>query len=287
MDQEKIGKFIQALRKEKKLTQIELAAALGVSDRAVSKWENGRGMCDVSLMQPLCKELGISVNELLSAQRLEPADYQISSERTILETLDYSQQKLKQNRRKNILMFTIAISAFLILLIYHVQSLKNMPPFYTIDFSSFTYTPTISERNEQIKQAIKDYILMINDSFQYDMEDAKNFVGMKVYGIDEYTENISYRAYAYIHEKAYKKEDDQLVSVSASSTFYRFDVLKVKGKYTVVNIDTPRDGSLYVEDMETLFPIEVKSTMDQDYDNDTFYLIAEEVEQQAKDYFHL
>lgn len=287
MDQEKIGKFIQTLRKEKKLTQIELAAALGVSDRAVSKWENGRGMCDVSLMQPLCKELGISVNELLSAQRLELADYQISSERTILETLDYSQQKLKQNRRKNILMFTIAISSFLILLIYHVQSLKNTPPFYTIDFSSFTYTPTISERNNQIKQAIKDYILMVTDPSADGIDDAKNFVGMKVYGIDERAEDRSYHVFAYIHEMTYKKENNELVFISGFSIPHCFDVLKVKGKYEVINIDIPRDGSLYAEDMETLFPIEVKSTMDQDYDNGTFYLIAEEVEQQAKDYFHL
>lgn len=287
MDQEKIGKFIQTLRKEKKLTQIELAAALGVSDRAVSKWETGRGMCDVSLMQPLCKELGISVNELLSAQRLEPADYQISSEKTILETLDYSQQKLKQNRKKNILMFAIAISSFLILLVYHVQSLKNTPPFYTIDFSSFTYTPTISERNNQIKQAIKDYILMISDPSADGIDDAKNFVGMKVYGIDEHAEDRSYRVFAYIHEMTYKKENNELVFISGFSIPHCFDVLKVKGKYEVINIDIPRDGSLYTEDMETLFPIEVKSAMDQDNDNDTHYLIAEEVEQQAKDYFHL
>ncbi len=65
MNQEKIGKFIAELRKESNMTQIELANKLGVTDRAVSKWENGRGLPDVSLFEPLCKEFNISVNELL------------------------------------------------------------------------------------------------------------------------------------------------------------------------------------------------------------------------------
>ena len=62
MDQEKIGKFIFELRKEKKMTQQELADKIGVTDRAISKWENGRGMPDLSLMKPLCDVLGITLN---------------------------------------------------------------------------------------------------------------------------------------------------------------------------------------------------------------------------------
>ena len=55
MDQEKIGKFILELRKEKGMTQQELATKIGITDRAISKWENGKGMPDISLMKPLCK----------------------------------------------------------------------------------------------------------------------------------------------------------------------------------------------------------------------------------------
>ena len=57
MNQGKIGKYISEKRKEKKLTQEELAEKLGVSDRAVSNWENGKNMPDLSLFKPLCKEL--------------------------------------------------------------------------------------------------------------------------------------------------------------------------------------------------------------------------------------
>ena len=68
MNQKKIGKFIQEKRKSKNLTQEELAEKLGVTDRAVSKWERGLNMPDASLMLDLTKILGISVNELLSAK---------------------------------------------------------------------------------------------------------------------------------------------------------------------------------------------------------------------------
>ena len=68
MDQEKIGKFIAKLRKEKKLSQKELAEKLGVSDRSISNWENGKNMPDLSLFKPLCEELGISINELMNGK---------------------------------------------------------------------------------------------------------------------------------------------------------------------------------------------------------------------------
>ena len=63
MNQEKIGKFISNVRKDKKLTQRQLADKLGITDRAISKWENGKSMPDLSLLKPLCDILDISINE--------------------------------------------------------------------------------------------------------------------------------------------------------------------------------------------------------------------------------
>ena len=68
MDQKKIGKFILELRKENNMTQQDLANKIGVTDRAISKWENGRGMPDLSFMNPFCIELGITINELFSGE---------------------------------------------------------------------------------------------------------------------------------------------------------------------------------------------------------------------------
>ena len=68
MNQVKIGKFIAQCRKEKNMTQAELAEKLNITDRAISKWETGKGMPDSSIMLDLCNELNISVNELLSGE---------------------------------------------------------------------------------------------------------------------------------------------------------------------------------------------------------------------------
>ena len=64
MDQEKIGKFIAKCRKQRKMTQAELGEKLGVTEKSISNWENGRNMPDLSLFKPLCNELNITINEL-------------------------------------------------------------------------------------------------------------------------------------------------------------------------------------------------------------------------------
>ena len=84
MDQVKIGRFVAECRKGKGLTQAKLAEALGVTDRAVSKWETGKSMPDASLMLPLCEILGISVNELLSGERIEMENYSKIAEENLV-----------------------------------------------------------------------------------------------------------------------------------------------------------------------------------------------------------
>ena len=93
MDQIKIGAFIAALRKEQGLTQRQLAEELGISDKTVSKWETGKGLPEVSLMLPLCQRLGISVNELLSGERLEQENYEQRAEENMLNLMIDSKKK--------------------------------------------------------------------------------------------------------------------------------------------------------------------------------------------------
>ena len=75
MDQKRIGAFIAQCRREKNLTQMQLAELLDITNQAVSKWENGRGMPDVSLLQPLCDILEISLNELFSGEHISTEEY--------------------------------------------------------------------------------------------------------------------------------------------------------------------------------------------------------------------
>lgn len=96
MDQVKIGRFIANCRKEKKLTQVQFAEKMGVSDRSVSKWENGRCLPDLSLFEPLCEELDITINELLSGERIDKDNYQKKLEENIIDTIDYTNKKVYQ-----------------------------------------------------------------------------------------------------------------------------------------------------------------------------------------------
>lgn len=116
MDQIKIGKFIAECRKKNNLTQMQLAEKLNITDRAISKWENGKGMPDSSIMLDLCNELKISVNELLCGELIEMNNYNEVAEKTLLEM---AQKEEMQNKKlmmyENVIGFSSAIS-FLILI---------------------------------------------------------------------------------------------------------------------------------------------------------------------------
>ena len=96
MDIVKTGRFIAEVRKERGLTQRELADALCISDKTVSKWETGRGLPEVSLMLPLCGVLGISVNDLLTGERVTPSDYQKKAEENMMDLM----QENAENRKR-------------------------------------------------------------------------------------------------------------------------------------------------------------------------------------------
>jgi transcriptional regulator with XRE-family HTH domain len=99
MEQEKIGGFIASLRKEQGLTQKSLAEKINVTDKAVSKWENGRCLPDNSVMQPLCDALGITVNELLSGERLGSDDYSKKAEENIMTLINENNHGKKRGKR--------------------------------------------------------------------------------------------------------------------------------------------------------------------------------------------
>ena len=84
MNQEMIGKFISSCRKDKWLTQMQLAEKLNITNRAVSKWETGKSVPDASIMLELCEILGISVNELLCGERISMENYPKKADENML-----------------------------------------------------------------------------------------------------------------------------------------------------------------------------------------------------------
>lgn len=115
MDQIKIGKFISKLRKSKEITQEQLAENLGVSKNAVSKWERGLNLPDASIMQDLCNNLEISLNELFAGEHLKEKEVKNQSETNILEILKFSNDKSKKYRILILIISVLLIISFVIL----------------------------------------------------------------------------------------------------------------------------------------------------------------------------
>lgn len=98
MNQIMIGRFIAMKRKEKNLTQEQLAEKLGISNKTISKWENGKCMPDYSIVKPLCQELGITIAELMDGEVKENNSIRIFDEQQIIDMLERIQRLEKQKQ---------------------------------------------------------------------------------------------------------------------------------------------------------------------------------------------
>ena len=156
MNQVKIGKFIAEKRKEKKLTQQQLAEKLGVSDRAISNWENGKNMPDISLFPIISKELDVTVNDLMSGEKVDKKNYQEKFEENIIYTIDKTVKK--ENRILKIILWSIFAFVFLSVMYVSIESVYM--------HSDMDSTPLIKKRyavdihagdNEYFEQTIYSY----------------------------------------------------------------------------------------------------------------------------------
>ena len=133
MDQVKIGKFIAALRKEKAMTQEQLGAKLGVTNKTISRWENGNYMPDVEMLSLLSKEFGVSINELISGERLWAEDFKKAADDNLVTALNNSTFTLKEKitffKRKwlheHIASIVLCIAAWTGLIIWTAQKLRG------------------------------------------------------------------------------------------------------------------------------------------------------------------
>ena len=138
MNKNNIGEFISKLRKEKGLTQQELAKLLNVTDRAISNYETGRRIPDISLYKPICDVFDITVSELINGERINEDKLLISSNNTIINTL--KKNKKDKNRLSLIIkiLFLILIALVYILINYY----KDLYP--KIDIYNFSLTKIIN-----------------------------------------------------------------------------------------------------------------------------------------------
>lgn len=153
MDQGKIGKFIAKLRKDKKMTQEELANKLGVNSRSVSRWENGKCMPDLSLLVPLSKELGMSVNDLLSGKKNDNDNCQEVFEENIVNIVS----KVDKDKRKYKLKIAcILLGIILILIPLIILSIGQFTKEYP--YPSFSSLRIVNKANQFYKALQKNDI---------------------------------------------------------------------------------------------------------------------------------
>ena len=121
MDQIKIGKFIAQCRKNMGLTQMQLAERLGVTDRAVSKWENGRAMPDSSIMLDLCEQLKITVNDLLCGEVVSMENYNKELEKNLLDMA-----KAKERADKQLLLIEVVVGVLSIIVLFALTFVASL-----------------------------------------------------------------------------------------------------------------------------------------------------------------
>ncbi len=145
MNQEKIGNFISECRKEKKITQSELAEKLNISTNAVSKWERGICLMDMSLLKPLSELLGVSINEILNGEKIKDSDLKEKTEEVLNKTIQYSNNKLKRFRKRVfiLVLFLLFLLFIVTFSIDYNRVNKNLDPLFMIPISengnNYTY----------------------------------------------------------------------------------------------------------------------------------------------------
>lgn len=241
MDQIKIGKFIADTRAAKKITQEELAKEIGVTDKAISKWENGRCLPDVSLFKPLCKALDISVNELLNGEKDTNEDGYIN----------YIKETNKKNKLKQII--TILVSTtILVLLLLSIYFLNNYGKTTTYKLygtsENFTYSNgllTVSNEKYILSTGIVEYanetledakILSIQMKYNNSIITSGNlskgntilvedvgyneiFSKEKIDNLDNWVIEITYFANDEIYEEIIKIEKEELLKTDKFLSF--------------------------------------------------------------------
>lgn len=125
MDNKKIGLFIAEKRKNQNLTQKQLADKIGVTDKAVSRWETGKGMPEVSLLQPLSKALGVSLCELLNGEAVEQNDNSKITDEIIVDTLKTANEKNKIVKVLVAVLAFVLLAAVLVIVGFAVGGLKE------------------------------------------------------------------------------------------------------------------------------------------------------------------
>jgi len=234
MNQDKSGKFIAKLRKEKKMTQQELAEKMGISINAVSKWERGLSFPDVSLYKKLCNELGINIEELINGEKDNSEE---AKEKAIISTVKEN-EKIKKKSKKILVTILIIFVIIISCLIYYNKKLKvNL-----VDDSDYLYEEIINFLKE------KEF----SDNPDSNNKDFNVFYSYYGFGIEK---NFNYKnVYMWIYNTSYYIESEEYGSGLAISSGSSMPIKVIFKDNKLQDIIYPKDGSEYIKSIKEMFP---------------------------------
>ena len=234
MDQNKSGKFIAKLRKEKNMTQEQLAEKMGISVNAVSKWERGLSFPDVSLYKKLCKELDINIEELINGEKDKSEE---AKEKAIISTLKET-NKIKKNSKKILFILSTIFVIILCCLIYYNKNLKvNL-----VNDSDYLYDEIIGFIRE------KEF----KENPEANEKDFNVFYSYHPFGIEK-IKNYKY-VYLWIYEQSYYIEKEEYGSGLAISSGSSIPIKAIFKDNKLQDVIYPKDGNQYVPSIKEMFP---------------------------------
>ena len=268
MNQEKIGKFISNCRKEKNITQSELAEKLNVTNRTVSRWENGKNMPDYSILKDLCNILEIDVNEFINGERLSKEDKNNNDDIDLILKEYYKMKKQKDKLRTIIIVGVIVLIQIILVVGTYL--------FLTVGFDNRLHiTTNKTEYNSVIgstsKGRYKDKWGMSEEIFPKSIKEL-NVLDFKM--INESFIDDQYLSYLVVDydESSYKKEIERLNKIGIE----KYNYYEVTGftNYELIAMDSDEyygfvyaitDGKSKIIYVEIIF---TDYTMSIDYENE-------------------
>lgn len=244
-------------------------------------------MPDLSLLEPLSKELNITINELISGEKISKDKYKEKLEENIINTIDYTDKKMKKNIKKfKIIIGTIILFIFTLVTLFciDINRMRNNKP---VLFSTwgYCYAPPIDLHREEINYAILNYIVKKGDAETKHHDNEKTFASIKVYLIEEKEKDKLYNVYAWVLQEKYYLENNEIIKDSGFSIPHKFVVEYINNEYIVTDERIPRDGSYYENDIKNIFPKSIIEYFDEVYTDGTIDTLSLDIEHQAKLYF--
>ena len=265
MNLDKSGKFIAKLRKEKNMTQEQLAEKMGVSINAVSKWERGLSFPDVSLYKKLCKELGINIEELINGEKDKSEE---AKEKAIILTVK-EKEKIKKKSNKILVLFIL----FFIIILSSFVYFNNTSKVNLVNDSDYLY--------DEVINFIKEKEFDENPDSNYD--DFNVFYSYHGFGVEK---KHSYKyVYMWIYQQSYYIESEEFGGGLAISSGSSMPVKAIFKDNKLQDIIYPKDGSEYVSSIKKMFPGIIKYQV-LNYDKEkNINKLFNEVEQKKNIYY--